>query len=54
MTTTFNDRCGTGLAALGGAPLRVDTGDPRLDRELSGYVRVVTGYREAIMAKVSA
>ncbi len=41
------------LAALGGAPLRVDTGDPQLDRELSGYVKVVTGYREAVMAKVS-
>jgi len=42
------------LAALAGAPLRVDTGDPRLDRELSGYTKVVTGYHEAVMAKVTA
>ncbi len=26
--------------------LLVDTGDPKLDRELSGYVRVLVGYRE--------
>lgn len=26
--------------------LFVDTGDPQLDRELSGYVKAVTGYRE--------
>ncbi len=31
------------LAALAGAPLRVDTGDPALDAALSGYRRVVTG-----------
>lgn len=42
------------LAALGGGPLRVDTGDPRLDRELSGYTRVITGYREAVMVRVAA
>lgn len=31
------------LAALAG-PLRVDTGDPALDAELSGWMRVTTGY----------
>jgi predicted polyphosphate/ATP-dependent NAD kinase len=41
------------IAALCGAPLRLDTGDPRLDRQLSGYTRVTTGYHEAVMAKVS-
>ncbi len=42
------------LAALGGAPLRLDTGDPGLDQELAGYYRVVTGYRESVMARVEA
>lgn len=32
------------LAALGGRPLLVDTGDTQLDEELTGYRRVVTGY----------
>jgi predicted polyphosphate/ATP-dependent NAD kinase len=32
------------LAALRGAPLRVDTGDRDLDAALAGYARVVTGY----------
>jgi predicted polyphosphate/ATP-dependent NAD kinase len=32
------------LAALRGAPLHVDTGDPELDAALAGYARVVTGY----------
>jgi predicted polyphosphate/ATP-dependent NAD kinase len=32
--------------------LRVDTGDPELDRLLSGYIRVVTDYREEQMVKV--
>ena len=37
------------LAELGGRPLLLDTGDPELDRELTGYVRVVTGpNREAV------
>jgi predicted polyphosphate/ATP-dependent NAD kinase len=37
------------LAALRGAPLRLDTGDPALDAELAGFTRVVTGYgREAV------
>ena len=40
------------IVALGGAPLRLDTGDPRLDRQLSGYTRVVTGYHEAVMVRV--
>ncbi|MFC6938061.1 ATP-NAD kinase family protein [Actinomadura yumaensis] len=31
------------LAALGGRPLLVDTGDDELDRELAGHVRVITG-----------
>ncbi len=32
--------------------LLVDTGDPMLDAELSGYIRVITGYREETMIRV--
>ena len=28
------------IARLGGAPLRVDTGDPALDASLAGYTRI--------------
>ena len=41
------------IHALGGRPLRVDTGDPAVDVLFSGYVRVVTGYREQIVYRVS-
>jgi predicted polyphosphate/ATP-dependent NAD kinase len=40
------------IHALGGRPLRVDTGDPTVDEMLSGYIRVVTGYRDQIVYKV--
>lgn len=32
--------------------LKVDTGDPELDREFKGYIRVHTGYRQTRMVKV--
>jgi predicted polyphosphate/ATP-dependent NAD kinase len=41
------------IQALGGRPLLVDTGDRQVDRMLSGYVRVVTGYREQAVYRVS-
>jgi predicted polyphosphate/ATP-dependent NAD kinase len=41
------------LAGLRGEPLRVDTGDPDLDRELAGYMRVVTGYHEESVQEVA-
>jgi predicted polyphosphate/ATP-dependent NAD kinase len=41
------------LSALRGRPLLVDTGDPDCDAYLCGYYRVVTGYREATIYKVS-
>jgi predicted polyphosphate/ATP-dependent NAD kinase len=41
------------LAALAGRPLLVDTGDAGLDRELPGYVRVVTGYDREVVYRVS-
>ena len=38
---------------LRGRPLLVDTGEPALDRLLSGHIRVVTGYGEEIVYRVS-
>jgi predicted polyphosphate/ATP-dependent NAD kinase len=43
----------TKLNSLGGRPLWVDTGDQTLDKMLSGYISVVTGYNEATIYKVS-
>lgn len=34
-------------------PLQVDTGDDALDQTLSGHYRIITGFREAIIYKVS-
>ena len=41
------------LLDLGGRPLLVDTGDSHLDDELSGYIKVVTGYRESHVRRVA-
>jgi predicted polyphosphate/ATP-dependent NAD kinase len=41
------------LNALQGRPLLVDTGDADIDRMLSGYMRVVTGYHEKVIYRVS-
>ncbi len=40
------------LIALQGKPLFVDTGDETVNKMLSGYVRVVTGYRQEMIYKV--
>lgn len=42
------------IRSLGGRPFLVDTGDSILDHELSGYVRVVTGYGEEAVYEVSS
>ncbi len=41
------------INSLGGGPLWVDTGDRDVDDMLSGYVRVVIGYNEQIVYRVS-
>jgi predicted polyphosphate/ATP-dependent NAD kinase len=41
------------IARLGGAPLRVDTGDPALDASLAGYARIVVGYNREIVYPVA-
>jgi predicted polyphosphate/ATP-dependent NAD kinase len=40
------------IAALRGRPLRIDSGDPRVDRQWAGYIEVITGYHERIMYRV--
>jgi predicted polyphosphate/ATP-dependent NAD kinase len=42
------------LVDLMPAPLLVDTGDPELDKELCGYMRVVTGFEEFVFYPVSS
>jgi predicted polyphosphate/ATP-dependent NAD kinase len=42
------------ITGLQGRPLLVDSNDPELDRALSGYRRVITGYHDAILYPVSA
>jgi len=42
------------IQALGGQPLWADTGDRGVDEMLSGYMPVITGYRESIIYKVKA
>jgi predicted polyphosphate/ATP-dependent NAD kinase len=42
------------IQALDGAPLWADTGDRAVDEMLSGYMAVITGYKESVMYKVTA
>lgn len=37
------------LEALGGRPLLLDSGDDTLDRELSGFRRVICGYEDSVL-----
>lgn len=37
------------ISALQARPLLIDSNDPKLDREFSGYIPVITGYRETIL-----
>ena len=42
------------ILSLGGRPLLVDTDDPDVDRQLSGPIRVTTGYRDQLVYPVLA
>ena len=42
------------ITALQGRPLLMDTGDTALDSLLSGYARVITGFHETIIYKISS
>jgi predicted polyphosphate/ATP-dependent NAD kinase len=37
---------------IGLKALRVDTGDVELDKELEGYIRVITGFNEEYIVRV--
>nr|WP_275974605.1 ATP-NAD kinase family protein [Shewanella algicola] len=43
----------TKLKALEGRPLIVDSGDPELDKALTGYYKIVTGFRDYVMYQVA-
>jgi len=42
------------INAMGGRPLWVDTGDRAADGMLSGYMKVVAGYNEEVVCRISA
>ncbi len=42
------------MATLRGCPLLVDTGDAKLDDQLRGYVRVITGFRQELVYRVAS
>jgi predicted polyphosphate/ATP-dependent NAD kinase len=42
------------LATIHGKPLLVDTGDPALDAELTGYTRVITDYGRRVVYRIKA
>ncbi|MDE7039215.1 MAG: ATP-NAD kinase, partial [Lachnospiraceae bacterium] len=42
------------MLALFGKPLYSDTGDEEINRYLEGYIRVIVGYKDIIMARVTS
>ncbi|WP_444942213.1 ATP-NAD kinase family protein [Microbulbifer sp. ZKSA004] len=43
----------TKITELHGRPLLIDSGNPKLDKRWSGFIRVVTGYRDTILYPLS-
>ena len=43
----------TKLQALEGRPLIVDSGDPELNKQLSGVVPITTGYHDSVLYRVA-
>ncbi|MEH6627879.1 MAG: ATP-NAD kinase family protein [Motiliproteus sp.] len=43
----------TKLKALDGRPLVVDSGDPKLNHRFSGLIKVITGYKDAVLYRVA-
>ena len=43
----------TKISELGGRPLLIDSGAPELDEAWSGFIRVITGYRDEILYPLS-
>lgn len=43
----------TKITELAGQPLLLDTGDAQLDRELCGYIPIITGYHDRILYRLS-
>ncbi len=41
------------MMALMGEPILTDTSDKKLDEEIAGYYRVISGYHETVIAKVA-
>jgi len=41
------------ILSLHGRPLLVDTGDVELDQDLTGYIKIITGYRRSAIHKIS-
>ena len=37
------------LHSLGGFPLRIDTGDSKVDKSLFGYYKIITGRNESVV-----
>jgi predicted polyphosphate/ATP-dependent NAD kinase len=42
------------ILSLRGSPLLVDTGDNEVDQMLTGYIQVVSGFKERVLLKIAS